>query len=299
MFDVVVLAAPARLREAEDAVTMAGGRVAAMLNWDEAATLIDRQLGNPVLLIQSEGIAGVVIDAALPFIDSAIDLLAPQIVVTLDREQIDSIAGTLLGTTDLLCEAGTGQLVATLAVAGQSSSRTGLSDSVRDGDSDRLQRLNSEIARIADLLVRLADGETGLTASGPDTAAARRDGFGVEPTTESADPQTVRQAIRARRLRDSFFGSGLFEDPAWDMLLDLYAAHLEGGRVSVSSLCIAAAVAPTTALRWITRLSDAGLVERLPDPTDRRRAFMTLSGRGLDGMQGYVAAARRVGVPIA
>ncbi|WP_233150975.1 MarR family transcriptional regulator [Sphingomonas mollis] len=300
MFDVVVLAAPARQRGAEDAVTMAGGRVAATLNWDEAETLIDRQLGNPVLLIQAEGIAGAVIDAALPHIGSAIDVLAPHIVVTLDPDQIDPVAAVLLGTAaELLCDAGTGQLVAMLAVAGRSSTRSGLSDRVREDEGERLQRLNGEIARIADLLVRLTDGERGLTGSGDGAVEARRSSFGVKPASEVADPQIIRQAIRARRLRDSFFGDGLFEDPAWDMLLDLYAAHLEGSRVSVSSLCIAAAVAPTTALRWITRLTEAGLVERLPDPTDRRRAFMTLSGRGLDGMQGYVAAARRAGVPIA
>jgi hypothetical protein len=40
----------------------------------------------------------------------------------------------------------------------------------------------------------------------------------------------------------------LFADPGWDILLDLYAARQEGKQVSVSSLCIAAAVPPTTAL---------------------------------------------------
>ena len=58
------------------------------------------------------------------------------------------------------------------------------------------------------------------------------------------------------------------------MLLDLYAAELEGAQVSVSSLCIAAAVAPTTALRWIGRMTEAGLFVRQPDPFDRRRAFL-------------------------
>ena len=40
----------------------------------------------------------------------------------------------------------------------------------------------------------------------------------------------------------------------------LMAARLEQQRVEVSSLCIAAAVPPTTALRWIKALSDAGPV---------------------------------------
>jgi hypothetical protein len=94
--------------------------------------------------------------------------------------------------------------------------------------------------------------------------------------------------IRARRMRAQFFGRGMFADPAWDMLLDLFAAGLERRRVSVSSLCIAAAVPPTTALRWIGTLHDAGLFERQADPTDRRRAYIALSQKGLDGMRSYV-----------
>ena len=99
-------------------------------------------------------------------------------------------------------------------------------------------------------------------------------------------------------MRDQFFGVGLFEDPAWDMLLDLFAADLEGARVSVSSLCIAAAVAPTTALRWIAKMVDAGLFAREPDPFDRRRAFMALTGRARDGMRGYFVAMARAGLAI-
>ena len=108
----------------------------------------------------------------------------------------------------------------------------------------------------------------------------------------AVDAQEIRAAIRARRLRAQYFEAGLLEDPAWDMLLDLYAAQLERGRVSVSSLCIAAAVAPTTALRWIARMTDTGLFERRPDLLDRRRAFMVLSDRASEAMRGYILATR-------
>ncbi len=121
----------------------------------------------------------------------------------------------------------------------------------------------------------------------------------VTALLEAVDAATVRQALRARRLRDSFFHAGLFEDPAWDMLLDLFAAELEHSRVSVSSLCIAAAVAPTTALRWISKMTEAELFVRQPDPQDRRRAFMALSPRASQAMRSYVAAARRAQLAIA
>ena len=107
-------------------------------------------------------------------------------------------------------------------------------------------------------------------------------------------------AIRiARRMRAQFFADELFADPAWDMLLDLYAAQLEDRRVSVSSLCIAAAVPPTTALRWIGTLHDAGLFERRADPSDRRRVYVALSTKGLRAMREYVTAIRRAGLNLA
>jgi DNA-binding MarR family transcriptional regulator len=109
----------------------------------------------------------------------------------------------------------------------------------------------------------------------------------------------VRRAIRSRRLREQFFPAPLIEDPGWDMLLDLFAAELEDRGVSVSSLCIAAAVAPTTALRWIGKMTEAGLFERRPDPFDRRRAFMMLTEPARQGMHRYCQAAHDAGLAIA
>jgi DNA-binding MarR family transcriptional regulator len=100
--------------------------------------------------------------------------------------------------------------------------------------------------------------------------------------------------IRARRLRDQFFRSELFADPAWDMLLDLFAARLEKRKVAVSSLCIAAAVPPTTALRWIKSLSDQGLFVRIADAEDGRRVFIELSDDAAAAMDAYLRAAQRI-----
>lgn len=49
--------------------------------------------------------------------------------------------------------------------------------------------------------------------------------------------------IKFRRSRGLYFGTSLFADPAWDMLLDLFLAGEEGRRVSVSSLCIGSSIA--------------------------------------------------------
>lgn len=95
--------------------------------------------------------------------------------------------------------------------------------------------------------------------------------------------------MRQRQLRARFFDAELFADPAWDILLDLTAARAEHARVSVTSLCIASGVPPTTALRWIGQMTQAGLLIRLEDETDKRRAFIALSDGAADGMARYFA----------
>lgn len=97
----------------------------------------------------------------------------------------------------------------------------------------------------------------------------------------------VRVAIKQRRMREQHLPAGLFADPAWDMLLDLYAASLEYRRISVSSLCLASAVPPTTALRHINLLVEHGLVERLPKPGDKRGILVRLTSKGQGAMSDY------------
>lgn len=123
-------------------------------------------------------------------------------------------------------------------------------------------------------------------------AAALAELAGERPagTGRPVDAARVRAHIRARRLRDRFFDSTLFADPGWDMLLDLFAARLEGRRVSVSSLCIAAAVPTTTALRWIKTMVDRGLFLRESDPSDARRAFITLAPATAAAMEACLEA---------
>jgi DNA-binding MarR family transcriptional regulator len=106
----------------------------------------------------------------------------------------------------------------------------------------------------------------------------------------------IRGIIRARRLRDQYFGSTLFADPAWDMLLDLAASQIEHRSVAVSSLCIASAVPATTALRWIKQLTDGGLFRRVADPLDGRRVFIELTDVARKGMRGYLAAVQKSGL---
>ncbi len=180
------------------------------------------------------------------------------------------------------------------------------------GEEDRiaLLRLSQQVEAIAHSLDRISQPEAGSTASlgefkadfrsyRPDTEGPELSGFGGGSAAPQSgvrvplpDPRMVRQVIANRQARGKFFDPALFGDPAWDMLLDLTAAHGEGTQVSVTSLCIAAGVPATTALRWLTQMVETGIFLRVPDPADKRRAFIALSDRSLAGMAGYFASLR-------
>ena len=148
--------------------------------------------------------------------------------------------------------------------------------------SASLQQLSDEVSRIAATLSRLS--------SGPQQASNDATDWKGHAPTVSLD--VVKSAVRARRLRERYFDAELFADPAWDILLELLQAELAQYRVSVSSLCIAAHVPSTTALRWISTLTDSGLLRRRPDPHDGRRMFMELTPRASDAMHRYFASLR-------
>lgn len=99
--------------------------------------------------------------------------------------------------------------------------------------------------------------------------------------------RSARSEIKARSNRSKFFKASLFSDPAWDILLELFAAEQEARRVNISSAGLAAEIPLTTALRWINALEREGLVERVADPTDARRTFLSLTESGLRAMTLY------------
>ena len=98
---------------------------------------------------------------------------------------------------------------------------------------------------------------------------------------------------RIRRARDEVF-PGFFAEASWDMLLDLYEQRRRGRPVTISSACLASAVPPTTALRHLDVLADAGLVERRRCPHDARSTYVELSAKGADMIDGWVISALRV-----
>jgi DNA-binding MarR family transcriptional regulator len=289
-------------RVAAHALESVGVRECARVDFAEAGTKLCDHSSLDLIVIEAAAAPEALLDTVLARADTLARERPLNVVATLVIEQVDTAVAHLLGPrAQLLCNPSDGERAAALAIA---CARVGFikpveervaGDARRESESARLARLNEEVARIADTLVRLTRDD-----EGPAFNSVRDPGTGYRgpelADLPGASAQEIRAVIRARRLRAQFFGQDMFADPAWDMLLDLYAASLEQRRVSVSSLCIAAAVPPTTALRWIGTLHDEGLFERQADPTDRRRAYIALSEKGVDGMCNYIAAVKRQGL---
>jgi hypothetical protein len=160
-----------------------------------------------------------------------------------------------------------------------------------------LLQLSSQVDAIARSLDRMSasQGEWGAPiAATANLRDAKPDYHGADHHAATRgslpDARLVRRIIANRQKRARFFDAHLFADPAWDMLLDLTAAYGEDHKVSVTSLCIAANVPATTALRWLTQMVESGVLRRVADPVDKRRVFIELSDAALSGMVGYFAA---------
>lgn len=101
--------------------------------------------------------------------------------------------------------------------------------------------------------------------------------------------ELARMILILRRQRADYFGTALFSDPSWDILLDLRAHH--GGNRTVASLFVADCAPITTGLRHLRHLHARGLVDRWRDPQDGRRRLAGLSEDGLALMDGFLLKA--------
>ncbi len=144
------------------------------------------------------------------------------------------------------------------------------------------EALLTKTKEIIDVIVdvRSNHSSAGAETSPPDDAA---------PVPASpADMLAVLAKMRA--IRDSHFDRDLFADPAWEMILDLGLARLSGKQVSVSSLCVAAGVPATTALRRIDDIVARGIAQRIKDPSDGRRVYVALTDDGFRRVVDFLAA---------
>ena len=112
--------------------------------------------------------------------------------------------------------------------------------------------------------------------------------YGGADLSEQELTELACRIYESRRLRARFLSLSLLGEPVWDMVLALYCFSARGRRMSVSSLCYASGVPPTTALRWIGVMEERDLVCRSKDHRDGRKTYLHLTEQGKQAMQLYL-----------
>jgi hypothetical protein len=269
-------------KQFENAAEAAGLQVVARVSLQDAEEKLTQQIGLEAVWLELDGADASSTDGLFERLQTAAENARYRSIICFPRELIDAVAARASHPeVCLLCNP-TDRDVAGALESVVLQKPLALHDVSRQRRPAGLRQISQEVGRIAEMLAELSTAENGSGA----------------PVTRSGsvlrlEASHVRAIYRARRVRDQYFESELFADPAWDMMLDLMIARLERRPVSVSSLCIAAAVPPTTALRWIKTLTDAGVFVRTPDPSDGRRIYMTLSDESAERVEACLLDAQR------
>ena len=105
--------------------------------------------------------------------------------------------------------------------------------------------------------------------------------------TRSEDAAYIRALVAVRRRRMDRLSIPHMGEPAWDILLDIYACQLDGIRLPTTAVGIMAGIPAATAQRWITRLTQHGMLVRTADAGDRRRTYISLTPRAWGAMRAW------------
>jgi DNA-binding MarR family transcriptional regulator len=140
-----------------------------------------------------------------------------------------------------------------------------------------------EISRVLEETARLVRQHAGQTEEPP-----RKSSTG--PTADRVAASQVRAILKLRRMRRRYLGLEA-SDAAWTMILEAYAARLEGRCLHQRALASAAKLPETTALRATRRLLAAGIFHGHGDPEDRRLLVIRLADDAAERLGAYLAVA--------
>lgn len=203
---------------------------------------------------------------------------------------LDELSNRFMATRPLLAIVVTGQTSLDIAI---SAMRSNAIDFLEKPVS--LQSLSAALRRASSRWTRLAAvfQLQALAHSGAPLATdfpPRRDVFGQDKPTPDDLQNFAMQMMKDRQIRSKYFDAQILNGPAWDILIDLAAAGLQGRAVPTSSACASTQAPFSTALRHVNQLVEAGLVKRTIDPGDKRRTLLELEPEALEQMSRYLAS---------
>lgn len=103
----------------------------------------------------------------------------------------------------------------------------------------------------------------------------------------------ISRYLEARRVRSTLLGQDLFSDPAWDILLLLYQADLEGGRaLTLEQISETLRLSISVTVGQVSVMERRGLLdEHRTSPNSRRRRAVCLSPLAVDAMSSWCSLA--------
>ena len=137
------------------------------------------------------------------------------------------------------------------------------------------------------------DGSPGEFA---ETESALQQTAGAGRADDALQPERIRPHgarflktyLQARREREWQFPKGLFSDPAWDILLELYVAESEGRPVLESAVGPAVSIPEKSGLRWLGILEARQLVTRTLEDEGSQEARISLTPNAIAGMNHWL-----------
>lgn len=144
------------------------------------------------------------------------------------------------------------------------------------------QDLGRELTRLAEKLLHVAKELDGASPRPPVSAEVR------DMIDDAVLAAIARTIFRARERRQRQFSPRFLGEPGWDMLLELFIHRALEMPLSTKSLCLAAGVPRSTALRMMRQLEEEGLLQRSRSAEDKRIATVEMTPHGFSQMRIYV-----------
>lgn len=115
----------------------------------------------------------------------------------------------------------------------------------------------------------------------------------IENASREALIGRAKEEFSERSRRSALFGTAMFGEPAWEMLLALYILDVSGQRQTIGALLQFSSMSMSTAKRWLDYLELHGLVTREEHPTDKRTSFVRLTDSGREKLDMYFSETNR------
>ncbi len=230
----------------------------------------------------------------LQFIDRLhglhLDRPAPRVLLLTGHPSLEAAIDALrLGAQDFLLKPiRPPELIEAIARALTRSRADRAPDPTRPPEIRQLVQQAEELAGRLRSLAYHAD----FTAARSDAAPPRLVNSATLPDPDGPGLLSVLDTIdHLRRLRDRYADHQL-DEVDWDLLLELLRAERLHQRLSVSALTLSStAASATTSLRRVNKLVSRGYVIRIPDASDARRDFVSLTAKSNELLGDYLARA--------